>query len=94
MRVKGPSWWRGDRRVADACRAQVSLRDVLLGHDIATVKAQIDRLQTIGVADGEAVARRVVGRAHGDRARAGGGRRSSLFVRLGCARRRRLGRAA
>jgi hypothetical protein len=47
VRVKGPSWWRGERRVAHACRAQVSLRDVLLGRDTATVKAQIDRLQTI-----------------------------------------------
>ena len=27
--VKGPSWWRGERRVAKACRAQVSLRDGL-----------------------------------------------------------------
>jgi hypothetical protein len=47
VRVKGPSWWRGERRVAHACRAQVSLRDVLIGTDVATVKAQIDRLQTI-----------------------------------------------
>lgn len=47
VRVKGPSWWRGERRVANACRAQVSLRDVLLGHDTASVKARIDRLQTI-----------------------------------------------
>src|SRR5215203_2767680 len=47
VRVKGPSWWRGERRVAHACRAQVSLRDVLLGRDTAAVKAQIDRLQTI-----------------------------------------------
>jgi glutathione S-transferase len=46
--VTGPSWWRGERRVADACRAQVSLREVLLGHDFAEVKARIDRLQTIG----------------------------------------------
>ncbi|HXH26074.1 MAG TPA: hypothetical protein VNI78_12535, partial [Vicinamibacterales bacterium] len=29
VRVRGPSWWRGERRVAAACRAQVSLRDVL-----------------------------------------------------------------
>jgi hypothetical protein len=42
-----PSWWRGDRRVAAACRAQVTLRDVLLGSDIASVKAGIERLQTI-----------------------------------------------
>jgi len=48
VRVKGPSWWRGDGRVANACRAQVSLRDVLLARDTASVKAAIDRLQTIG----------------------------------------------
>ena len=42
-----PSWWRGDRRVATACRAQVTLRDVLLGTDVARVKNGIDRLQTI-----------------------------------------------
>jgi hypothetical protein len=47
VHVKGPSWWRGERRVAHACRAQVSLRDVLLGRDTETVKARIDRLQTI-----------------------------------------------
>jgi hypothetical protein len=46
--VHGPSWWRGERRVANACRAQVSLRDVLLGTNSAAVKASIDRLQTIG----------------------------------------------
>jgi hypothetical protein len=44
----GPSWWRGERRVANACRAQVSLRDVLLGTDSAGVKTSIDRLQVIG----------------------------------------------
>jgi hypothetical protein len=48
LRVKGPSWWRGESRVAHACRAQVSLRDVLLGTDMASVKTAIDRLQTIG----------------------------------------------
>jgi hypothetical protein len=48
IRTKGPLWWRGERRVATACRAQVSLRDVLMGGDIARVKADIDRLQTIG----------------------------------------------
>lgn len=46
--VKGPTWWRGERRVAHACRAQVSLRDVLLGSDSVAVKMGIDRLQTIG----------------------------------------------
>ncbi|MGE3844149.1 MAG: hypothetical protein AB7I50_21460 [Vicinamibacterales bacterium] len=46
--VRGPSWWRGERRVAQACRAQVSLRDVLVGSDLEKTKADIDRLQTIG----------------------------------------------
>ena len=46
--VDGPSWWRGERRVAAACRAQVSLRDVLLGEDMTRVKTGIERLQTIG----------------------------------------------
>ena len=48
VRVLRPSWWRGEQRVATACRAQVSLRDVLLGTDIPGVKARIDRLATIG----------------------------------------------
>ena len=48
VRVIGPSWWRGDRRVANACRAQISLRDVLLSTDIPGVTARIHRLQTIG----------------------------------------------
>jgi len=46
--VSGPSWWRGDRRVAAACRAQVTLRDVLLGQDMTRIRAGIERLQTIG----------------------------------------------
>jgi hypothetical protein len=33
--------------VAVACRAQVSLRDVLLGADMAGIRAGIERLQTI-----------------------------------------------
>ena len=48
VRIAGPSWWRGDRRVAAACRAQVTLRDVLIGADVARVKSGIERLQTIG----------------------------------------------
>ena len=48
LRVKGPSWWRGERRVAAACRAQVSLREVLLATDTGAVKSAIDRLQTVG----------------------------------------------
>jgi hypothetical protein len=47
LRITGPSWWRGDRRVAEACAAQVTLRDVLLSQDIASVKTRIDRLQTV-----------------------------------------------
>lgn len=46
--IHGPSWWRGERRVAEACRAQVTLRDVLLGADLERTKVAIDRLQTIG----------------------------------------------
>jgi hypothetical protein len=48
VHVKGPSWWRGERRVATACRAQVTLRDVLSGADISAVRTAIERLQTIG----------------------------------------------
>jgi hypothetical protein len=48
VRVRRPSRWRGERRVAEACHAQVSLRDVLLGDDMGAVKAAIDRLQVIG----------------------------------------------
>jgi hypothetical protein len=46
--VKGPSGWRGEKRVAEACRAQVPLRAVLLDEDIDKVKAAVDRLQTVG----------------------------------------------
>jgi len=48
VQVHWPSWWRGERRVATACLAQVSLRDVLLAADLDTVKAQVDRLATVG----------------------------------------------
>ena len=47
VRVNRPSWLRGDRRVAKACRAQVTLRDVLLGENLDRTKVAIDRLQTI-----------------------------------------------
>lgn len=46
--VHHPSWWRGDRRIAAACLAQISLHDVLLGGDTAAIRAAIDRLQVIG----------------------------------------------
>jgi hypothetical protein len=41
------SRWRADRRVANACLAQVSLRDVLLSPDTAAVRAGIERLQAV-----------------------------------------------
>ena len=47
LRVHGPTWWRGDRRVANACLAQVSLRDVLLSEDVGLVRAGIERLQAV-----------------------------------------------
>ena len=47
IRVVRPSRLRGAYRVADACRAQVALRDVLLAGDLDRVKAAVDRLQTI-----------------------------------------------
>ncbi len=47
IRVVHPSRLRGEHRVAKACRAQVALRDVLLGPDLERTKAAVDRLQTI-----------------------------------------------
>lgn len=44
-----PSWIRGEARVAKACRAHVTLRDVLLGDDFEHIRVSIDRLQTISV---------------------------------------------
>jgi hypothetical protein len=46
--VNTPSRWRGDRRVAEACRAHVSLRRVLTGDNLAAIKTDVDRLQTVG----------------------------------------------
>lgn len=48
VRVNGPSWLRGDRRVSRACRAQISLREVLAGTDFNRLDAALDRLGTIG----------------------------------------------
>jgi len=48
IRIQRPSLWRGDRRVAEACRAHVSLRDVLLSTDMDVVARNIERLRTIG----------------------------------------------
>ncbi len=47
VRVMHASWLRGDRRVANACRAQVTLRDVLTGPNFEGTKAAVDRLRTI-----------------------------------------------
>ena len=46
--VNGPSWLRGDRRVSRACRAQISLREVLLGTDFERMDRALERLGTIG----------------------------------------------
>jgi hypothetical protein len=43
-----PSWWRGEHRVAEACRAQITLRDVLLGEPSEALKRRIDKLQMVG----------------------------------------------
>jgi hypothetical protein len=47
VRTIGPSWIRGDLRVAKACRSQVTLRDVLTGADLDRTRAAVERLQTI-----------------------------------------------
>jgi hypothetical protein len=49
VQVNQGSFFRGDRRVANACRAQVTLRDVLSGSDITATKSQLDRLFTVGM---------------------------------------------
>jgi hypothetical protein len=47
VEVQGPSRWHGERRVAAACRAQVTLRDVLVGTDLAKIERRLQRLQVI-----------------------------------------------
>ena len=47
VNVSPTSWLKGDRRVATAVRAQVTLRDVLMGHDFERTQAAVDRLQII-----------------------------------------------
>lgn len=46
--VNGPLWLRGDRRVARACRAQISLRDILAGEDFKQLHRSLGQLRTIG----------------------------------------------
>jgi hypothetical protein len=41
------SWIKGERRVAEACRAQVTVRDVLMGRDVERTQAAVERLQII-----------------------------------------------
>ncbi len=48
VRVAGPSWLRGDSRVARACRSQVTLREVLTSTALDEVCVRIERLRTIG----------------------------------------------
>ena len=45
--VNGPSWLRGDRRVARASRAQIPLREVLVGTDYERLGASLERLRAI-----------------------------------------------
>lgn len=47
VKLSYPSRLRGEYRVVNACRAHVSLRDVLLGPDLDKTKQSIDRLQII-----------------------------------------------
>ncbi len=45
--VDGVSRLRGDRRVARACRAQITLRDVLVGADFDRIARGIERLRAV-----------------------------------------------
>ena len=46
--VKRPSWWKGEGRVSEACRAQITLRDVLLGVPSDHLARQIEKLRIVG----------------------------------------------
>lgn len=45
--VDGPSWLRGDRRVARACRARAPLREILTGRDFPSLHRAVDELRII-----------------------------------------------
>jgi hypothetical protein len=45
--VTDVSWLKGDRRVANAVRAQISVRDVLTGTDFVGIRLALDRLKII-----------------------------------------------
>ena len=47
VRLAHPSRLRGEYRVVNACRAQVTLREVLLGENLDRTKASVERLQLI-----------------------------------------------
>jgi hypothetical protein len=47
VRTNKASWLRGDRRVMEACRAQVSLREILHGEDFDRLEGALERLRTI-----------------------------------------------
>ena len=47
VHVSDVSWLKGDRRVAHACRAQVTLREVLTGTDLERTQRGVERLQVI-----------------------------------------------
>ena len=46
--INGLSRLRGDRRVARACRAQITLRDILTATDFERIEVSLARLRTIG----------------------------------------------
>jgi hypothetical protein len=47
VQVTDVSWLKGDRRVANAVRAQVSVREVLTGSDFVGIRLALDRLKII-----------------------------------------------
>ena len=48
VKVHGPSYLRGDKRVMKACRAQVSLQDILNSNDFDHLTRSLERLRTVG----------------------------------------------
>jgi hypothetical protein len=47
IREQRPSWWRGEGRVSEAVRAQITLREVLLDDDLPRIERRLNRLQII-----------------------------------------------
>ena len=45
--IDGPSWLRGDRRVARACRSRAPLREILTGADLPGLLRAVDELRTV-----------------------------------------------